>query len=449
MPFDRPPEPPGPHVPRGPVIGLLRVVVTGVQRDGRDAHPASDHAAGYLEKPRDIFNHPRVAHLVAFKNCTVDLRTGERMDHDQTHYMTGCLQCDYDETADLDRILRTFARFWPNDPDTARCFQTTIGYCITAETSAKRVVFLLGNQENDLANGDNGKSLVTNALLRMFGIGRGGWGTAIKPSIIIDTGDRDVNSHDGGKTPLVWKRFAMASEPRKGSSIDSGEFNRISGGDEQMVRPTGAEDSIQFVNFATLVVSMNTVIRFKAWDKAIRVRLTPFQFLETFYDPGCAPEGCQEKELGLKEWLESDDGQRALALYAVRGAMTFYAENGGKAGNFKNSRAVEELRDKILADANPYGDMFDECFVFDPTMDTPQNVVSALLMRHLGHRPKPHERDIFIDALKGCNVLEVKIRGDRYWRGVKLTAAGYEIAASCGYKAPCVRNTKIAAVAAE
>jgi P4 family phage/plasmid primase-like protien len=411
-------------------------VVSKLNANARSAHHILDHAQAALTQPRHLFNSAAVAHLVAFRNTTVDLRTGETVPHDPKHYMTGCLPTAYDTTADIQRVQEVFSRFWPDDPETADMFQTAVGYSLTGEVSAKRIFFMVGNQNAALENGDNGKSLVQNALLKMFGLGAGGWGAAIKSSLIIDAGDRDANGHDGGKLPLIWRRFAMASEFRHGATIDAGEFNRLSGGDIQTVRPPHGDQAIEFVNQAAMWFSMNTVPRFKTWDKATRLRLTPFPFTQTFWDPGCAPEGEQEKEIGLKEWLESVEGQKALALYAVRGAVRFYELNASRPGNFPDSAAVSSLRDQILSTANPFSDMFEEWLTFSESADTLKSAMSILLDQHLGRKARPHERDLFSSALKGMGVREVKIKGYRYWRGVGLSDDGRAIVEAQGIKAP-------------
>ncbi|MFC2967337.1 hypothetical protein [Acidimangrovimonas pyrenivorans] len=424
-------------------------VAEKLNSNAKSAENILSHAKGALTVPRDRFNTFAVAHLIAFQNCTVDLRTGDTMPHDPEHYMTGCLQCDYDENADLDRVLRTFARFWPKDHETAEMFQTAIGYSATGEVAAKRSFFMVGNQDNALQNGDNGKSLVQDALVKLFGIGLGGWGAAVKPGIILDTGDRDANSHDGAKTPLIWRRMAMSSEPRKGSSIEAGEFKRLSGGDVQSARPPHAEHAVEFVNFASFWMSLNDMPRFKSFDRATRVRLTPFPFTETFYDPGTAPEGGQEKEFGLKEWLESEDGQKALALYVVSGAMKYYAANDGKAGNFPDSARVAELREQIMKNANPYREMFENWLEFSPRADVTKSSISSLLSDHLGGRPKDREKSAFEDALRGQGVTEVKVRGIRMWRGVGLTVEGRKVASLRGHHNPDTWRPAVRIVAAE
>jgi len=428
-------------------------VAEKLNANAKSAEYILDHAKGAMTLPREWFNSFRVAHLVAFKNVTVDLRTGETMPHDPEHYMTGALQCDYDKTADVKRIARTFARFWPGDPETAQMFRIAIGYSLTGEVAAKRMFFMTGDQDDANSNGDNGKSLVQNALVKLFGGGRGGWACSVKPGIILDTGDRDANSHDGAKTPLIWSRFAMASEPRKGSSIEAGEFNRISGGDEQTARPPHGEESIHFVNVASFWMSMNGVPRFKSWDKATKVRLTPFPFNQSFYDPGTAPAGYQEKEVGLADWLASEEGQKALGLYAVLGARAYYRINNGKAGNFPNSPAVESLREKILERANPYHEMFEEWFEFDPALDTTAPAINKLFQIYLGGRqPKPYEKEALVDAMAGHGVSKklVKVRGDRYYRGVGLTEKALEIMRQHYIPSPVRENNgNVVSIAAE
>ena len=411
-------------------------VADKLNSNARSAEYILDHAKADLTVPREWFNSFSVAHLLSFQNCTVDLRTGKTMPHKPEHYMTGAVQCDFDESADLDRILRTFARFWPNDDDTAEMFQIALGYSMTGEVAAKRSFFMVGDQYDSTKNGDNGKSLVQNAIMKFAGGSRGGWGVSVKPGLIIDTGDRDANSHDGAKAPLIWRRFAMTSEPRKGASIESGEFNRLSGGDMQPARLPHAEESVQFVNVASLWISLNNMIRFKAFDRATQVRLTPFPFTESFHDPETAPEGCQVKEIGLKEWIESNEGQKAIGLYVVRGAMRYYACNGGKAGNFPDSARVAEEREKLLAAANPFHEMFDDWLDFSPLADTTQSALNKLVEIHLGARPKEWEKNAFYEALKGRGVVFKKVKGTRVWRGVGLTNSGREMAKRFGQTFP-------------
>lgn len=411
--------------------GQLTQVTVKLNANPKSAQNILDHAQAELTLPRELFNAATSAHLVPFLDRTLDLKAGKAIPHDPKHYLTGCLQTRWNPKAKVARVVEAFSRFWPNDPATAEMFQTMVGISLTGEAQVKRVPFMVGDQDDALNNGDNGKSLVQGSLARLFGLGVGGLGASIKSGIIVDTGDRDANSHDSARVPLIWRRFALAAEFRTGSAINSGEFNLLSGGDPITARPPHAENAIQFVNTTTMWFSMNTVARFLTWDAATRKRLTPFPFTTRFYNHDVCPEGGQKKDYGLRAWLESDEGMEALALYAVQGARRFYRECGG--GDIPDSPAVIALREKILTASNPFNDLFEECFVFHPEANTPKAALSAVVEVFNGERLKGADKDRFVRALAGQAVREVKIKGDRYWRGVGLTERGRKLAAARGF----------------
>ncbi|MCG6111547.1 MAG: hypothetical protein MEQ74_05080 [Paracoccus sp.] len=429
--------------------GIVSEVTEKLNANPSAGEHALNHAKGSLLVHRNVFNADTVAHLVAFQNITIDLRTGETMPNNPTHYMTGALQCNYNPEAEVERIEAAFARYWPGDKETARCFQLAVGYSLTGEKSAKRIPMLIGNQDEANKNGDNGKSTFQNALLQVLGTEKGGWGGTVKSGLIVDTGDRDANSHDGAKAPLLWKRFAMASEVRKGASINSGEFNVLSGYDSQPIRTPYGKESIQAVIVATTWFSMNNAFRFKTWDKATKERILSFPFNESFYDAHNCPPGGQLKDLALGKWLSSPAGQEALALYAVQGAGAFYAQNDGKPGNLPMSPVMEALREQILRTSNPHADLFEDFFDFDPAWDTEVTVVSKILRDTSPTPVKAWEKDQFVAALKGMGVTVIKVKGDRYYRGMRLTEKGQKFADTGGHRNASVQRGQVFAIAAE
>ncbi|WP_233489370.1 hypothetical protein, partial [Rhodovulum sp. 12E13] len=80
-----------------------------------------------------------------------------------------------------------------------------------------------------------------------------------------------------------------------------------------------------------------------------------------------------------------------------------------------------------------------------------QNVLQQPVKAHLGGsgQPKQWEKETFERALAGRGVVQKKLNGTRYWRGVSLTEEGKKLAQLSGQAVPCHRNTKVAAVAAE
>src|SRR5579883_484324 len=74
---------------------------------GTDGHKKSafGYAKSRLERPEPL---PANNHLLAFKNCVVDLRTGEQMPHDKKYYLTNMVPLDYHANAECPEVFRQF-----------------------------------------------------------------------------------------------------------------------------------------------------------------------------------------------------------------------------------------------------------------------------------------------------------------------------------------------------
>ena len=58
-----------------------------------------------LDRPEPL---PTNSHLRAFKNCVVDLRTGARMPHDKSYYLTSVIPYDYEPGKECPEVFRQF-----------------------------------------------------------------------------------------------------------------------------------------------------------------------------------------------------------------------------------------------------------------------------------------------------------------------------------------------------
>jgi phage/plasmid-associated DNA primase len=58
-----------------------------------------------LDRPEPL---PTNSHLRAFKNCVVDLRTGARMPHDKSYYLTSIIPYDYEPGKECPEVFRQF-----------------------------------------------------------------------------------------------------------------------------------------------------------------------------------------------------------------------------------------------------------------------------------------------------------------------------------------------------
>jgi phage/plasmid-associated DNA primase/ssDNA-binding Zn-finger/Zn-ribbon topoisomerase 1 len=74
---------------------------------GTNSHKESafKYCRSRLERPEPL---PTNTHLRAFKNCTVDLRTGARMPHDKGYYLTSIIPYEYEPGRECPEIFRQF-----------------------------------------------------------------------------------------------------------------------------------------------------------------------------------------------------------------------------------------------------------------------------------------------------------------------------------------------------
>lgn len=248
----------------------------------RAHHELLDHAKGPLLRAFRDFDAAGVAHLLTCANGTIDLRTGELLEHDPAHLITreSPVQFDPDATGEWQaRLLEIFR----GDAALADWFRREIGMGASGFTQAKRVYLLLGDLSRPENNGDNGKSLAMDTIRAAFGSYVGG----IKSALLCRASfDRDANAHDAGRQGLIGNRLALGAAFPTGAELNDAEFNEISGGEPIRARMPNQPDEIEFPAQATVLISANTVPALGTANRSTRERLTPVPFFARFYKPG-------------------------------------------------------------------------------------------------------------------------------------------------------------------
>src|SRR5690606_34628935 len=95
--------------------------------------------------------------LLAFRNGTLDLRTGKLRPHSPDDLLTTCLDIEYDPDATAPRWERFLEEIFPGEPDLPGYVQRLIGYGITGHASEQAFAVLWGK-------GANGKTVFTDTL---------------------------------------------------------------------------------------------------------------------------------------------------------------------------------------------------------------------------------------------------------------------------------------------
>lgn len=185
--------------------------------------------AGISVDPELVDNQPD---LVAFRNCTYDLRTDQWMLPDPAHLITKTMGCDYDPDATCPWYDKTIAESQP-DKEIRAYLHRQVGSSL--EGRVREHMFPV-----NCGTGGNGKgSILNDAWLPMFG----DYGAAIGVHILTSSGDKDYVTE---RLALKGARYVVTSEPKAGSRFNAALVKLLAGGDRMSVRPLYSSQNVQW-----------------------------------------------------------------------------------------------------------------------------------------------------------------------------------------------------------
>jgi putative DNA primase/helicase len=184
---------------------------------------------GISVDPDKVDNQPD---LVAFTNCTYDLRTDKWMPADPDHYITKAMGCEYDPEAECPWYDKTIRESQP-DEEIRDYIHRQVGSAI--EGRVREHMFPV-----NCGTGGNGKgSILNDAWLPMFG----DYGVAIGVHILLAAGDKDYVTE---RLALKGTRYVVTSEPKAGSKFNAALVKLLAGGDRISVRPLYSSQTVQW-----------------------------------------------------------------------------------------------------------------------------------------------------------------------------------------------------------
>ena len=107
----------------------------------------------------ELFNRQAVFN---FRNCVLDLESGEKSEHSPMYMSSVQAKYDYDETADCPRWKQFISEVMASRQPSMDLLQEMAGYILFNDSSLQKCFFLQGN-------GANGKSVLLNVLRAVFG----------------------------------------------------------------------------------------------------------------------------------------------------------------------------------------------------------------------------------------------------------------------------------------
>ena len=243
--------------------------------------------------PIDHEDLDRHDYLIPAVNGVIDLETGELLPHSPAYLFSQKLPVAYDPDATCpvwEETLRVIfgGPIGEDSPDDSgnrsearhqaderarrlvTFLQRAAGYSLTG-SAAEHVLLILWGK------GRNGKSLITNTLLEMFG----DYGLKAPQSLFMETRNEQ---HPTERAGLFRRRFVVTSETKKDARLNIEFIKEATGGDSIAARRM-REDFWQFKPTHTLWMATNNKPAITDDGLAIweRIRLIPFEV--TFHDP--------------------------------------------------------------------------------------------------------------------------------------------------------------------
>lgn len=323
--------------------------------------------------------------LLCLLNGTLDLRTGELIEHRPEHNLKCQINCIWDPSEQCyrwDQFLDEIVDGGPDCNEKLQLLQEWFGYCLIPDNSQHKFLWLVGA-------GGNGKSVLLDILRQLVG-----------PSNVSDAhierlGDKGVRAE------LENKLVNISAEMGAEATIADGYLKSIVAGDF-IEAERKFKDSFSFRPTVRLVGSTNHLPRLLDLSDGFFRRAMILQFNRQFLDG--------ERDPHLTEKLVAE--LPGILAWAVEGL-----KNLRKRGYFVIPSSSIEALNQYRLDSDPERMYFDECLVEDPTGEgmTPNSLYADYVewCRRSGHRAK--SKINFGKRLSEFGIVNRRGHSSNYW----------------------------------
>ena len=200
------------------------------------------------------------------RNGTLDLRTGDLLEHDKRMLLTRVLDVDFIPGAECPAWLNHLELVTGGDKALQLYLQKLMGYALTGNTDEHAIFFLFGA-------GNNGKSVTIEAMLQL--LGDYAQRTRIEALLASWQHGDAANPYVAG---LAGARFVVASEIPAGRKINESLVKDLSGGDRLTARFLN-QNPFEFVATHKLFLAGNYKPKVSGDDLGFwrRIHVVPFK----------------------------------------------------------------------------------------------------------------------------------------------------------------------------
>jgi len=328
-------------------------------------------------------------YLLNFKNCTVDLRTGEQLPHSREDYITKMIPYDYNHKAKAEQWPKFVDEIMGYDAEMVEYLQLAMGHACNGSTDEQSLFMLHGM-------GANGKSTFCEAILDALG----DYAKTVADDFFVAKHQRE---HPTEIADLQGARLVVGSE--FGGVMDEGKVKRLTGSDKLKARFMRG-DMFEFAPTQTYFVCVNNKPTVRNTDDGIwrRVKLVPFS--QKFSGEK------RDKHLPKKLKLE----HQAILTWLVDGAVRSYKDG------IIEPEAVRVASQGYREEYDLIGRFIDDCC---DTSDPHSKIKSSQLYKAYEKWAETngefkHGNRQFSDELKRKDFEKAK-NGWIFWHGIDLS----------------------------
>lgn len=240
--------------------------------------------------PEQLDSHPDCFNVA---NGIIDLETGKLFPHDRKLLLTKLCPVEFHPAAECPLWLDTINKIFAHDADLVGFVRRLFGSSLVGTIVDHILAIFYGT-------GSNGKSLITETMLEIFG----DYGGKAPSDLLLQKRNQ---THPCEKADLFGKRLVFCVETDQGRSLSESTAKELTGGDTVTARRM-QENFWSFKPSHTVVMATNHKPQVKGTDHAIwrRLRLCPFN--QKFWDASRGESGPPELKADstLKEKLRAE-----------------------------------------------------------------------------------------------------------------------------------------------
>jgi putative DNA primase/helicase len=326
-------------------------------------------------------------------NGTLNLKTGELLEHDRNHFITKFCPVNYDPKAIAPMWDKFLIKIMANNQDLINYLQKAIGYSLTGSTKEQVLFFLYGG-------GCNGKSTFANIIRILVA----DYGIQASTEIFLVA---DRNNHNMGESlaRLQGVRIAIATETEEGRRLSVAQVKAMTGGEPITAAPKYQHEQ-QFEATHKIWISGNHKPKITDTTYSIWRRMKLIPFVVTI------PENERDADLLQKLQVELT----GILTWAIKGCLDWQKVGLLEPNEVKN--ATQGYRDEE--------DSLREFIIDKCTLEPKAKVEkSTLWIAYLAWCTANREQEMgkreFGNRLIEKGIISKKgTAGVRIWEGIKL-----------------------------